>query len=203
MAEFFNLDNPIWRFMGKVFDMMVLTVLWVVTSLPVFTIGASTTALYYAGMKLAKDQEGYVVKDFFYSFRENFRQATFMWCILAGLGIFLITDLTWYYQFKSGVGVMIFFMFVILTAFYIMILTYTFPLLARCQAGIKKILMLAFMIAVKNIGWTILMITTTTCLLAIGVFVCAPVLILSVGLCAYLHGKILYVVFKQYHFVLE
>ena len=55
MAEFFNLDNPIWRFMGKVFDMMVLTVLWVVTSLPVFTIGASTTALYYAGMKLAKD----------------------------------------------------------------------------------------------------------------------------------------------------
>ena len=128
MAEFFNLDNPIWRFMGKVFDMMVLTVLWVVTSLPVFTIGASTTALYYAGMKLAKDQEGYVVKDFFHSFRENFR---------------------------------------------------------------------------KNIGWTILMITTTTCLLAIGVFVCAPVLILSVGLCAYLHGKILYVVFKQYHFVLE
>ena len=121
-----------------------------------------------------------------------------MWCILAGLGIFLITDLTWYYQFKSGVGVMIFFMFVILTAFYIMILTYTFPLLARCQAGIKKILMLAFMIAVKECGLrTILMITTTTCLLAIGVFVCAPVLILSVGLCAYLHGKILYVILNS------
>ena len=76
MAEFFNLDNPIWRFMGKVLDLMVLTVLWVVTRVPVFTIGASTTALYYAGMKLAKDQEGYVVKDFFHSFRENFRQAT-------------------------------------------------------------------------------------------------------------------------------
>ena len=38
MAEFFNLDNPIWRFMGKVFDMMVLTVLWVVTSLPVLDV---------------------------------------------------------------------------------------------------------------------------------------------------------------------
>ena len=66
MAEFFNLDNPIWRFMGKVFDIMVLTVLWVVTSLPVFTIGASTTALYYAGMKLAKDQEGYVREKIFF-----------------------------------------------------------------------------------------------------------------------------------------
>ena len=61
MAKIFDLDNPVWRFMGKVFDMMVLTVLWVVTSLPVVTIGASTTALYYVGMKLARDDEGYIL----------------------------------------------------------------------------------------------------------------------------------------------
>ena len=119
MAKIFDLDNPVWRFMGKVFDMMVLTVLWVVTSLPVVTIGASTTALYYVGMKLARDEEGYIIKDFFRSFKENFRQATAAWAILLALGIFFAVDLTWYYQFKSGVGVMIFFMFVILTALYI------------------------------------------------------------------------------------
>lgn len=202
MVEIFNLDNPLWRFMGKVFDMMVLTVLWVLTSLPLFTIGASTTALYYVGMKLAKDQEGYVIKDFFHSFRENFRQATIMSLVLAGIGIFLITDLLWYYQFKSGAGVVALSIFSILTVLYVMILTYVFPLLARCQAGIRKIFLMAFMIAVKNFGWTVLMITIMLCLLAIGVFICAPFLFLAVGMCAYLQGKILYIVFKQYHFVL-
>lgn len=203
MAKIFDLDNPVWRFMGKVFDMMVLTVLWVVTSLPVVTIGASTTALYYVGMKLARDEEGYIIKDFFRSFKENFRQATAAWAILLALGIFFAVDLTWYYQFKSGVGVMIFFMFVILTALYIMVLTYAFPLLARCRTSVKQIFLMAFVMSVKNFGWTLLMVTTTVCVLAIGLFVCSPVLILSAGLCAYIHGKILYSVFKQYHLVLS
>ena len=203
MAKIFDLDNPVWRFVGKVFDMMVLTVLWVVTSLPVVTIGASTTALYYVGMKLARDEEGYIIKDFFRSFKENFRQATAAWAILLALGIFFAVDLTWYYQFKSGVGVMIFFMFVILTALYIMVLTYAFPLLARCRTSVKQIFLMAFVMSVKNFGWTLLMVTTTVCVLAIGLFVCAPVLILSAGLCAYIHGKILYIVFKQYHLVLS
>ena len=203
MAKIFDLDNPVWRFMGKVFDMMVLTVLWVVTSLPVVTIGASTTALYYVGMKLARDEEGYIIKDFFRSFKENFRQATAAWAILLALGIFFAVDLTWYYQFKSGVGVMIFFMFVILTALYIMVLTYAFPLLARCRTSVKQIFLMAFVMSVKNFGWTLLMVTTTVYVLAIGLFVCAPVLILSAGLCAYIHGKILYIVFKQYHLVLS
>lgn len=42
----FNYDNPIWRFIGKLADLMILNLLWIICSLPVFTIGASTTALY-------------------------------------------------------------------------------------------------------------------------------------------------------------
>ena len=47
LQSFFNYDNPIWRFMGRLGDMIVLNLLWLVCSIPVVTIGASTTALYY------------------------------------------------------------------------------------------------------------------------------------------------------------
>lgn len=203
MERIFNLDNPIWRFMGKIFDIMVLTVLWVVTSIPVITAGAATAALYYVGMKLAKDQEGYVVKDFFRAFRENFKQASLIWGIVLVLGVFFAGDLFWYYQFKSGIGVMVFFMFLILTALYLMVTAYIFPLTARCRASVKRLFLMAFVMSVKNFGWTLLMLTTVVCLYAVGIFVCAPFLIFVPGLCAYIHGKILYIVFEQYHLVLN
>lgn len=199
MAKIFDLENPVWRFMGKLVDMAVLTALWVVTSLPIVTIGASTTALYYVALKLAKDQEGYLVKDFFRSFRENFKQGTGVWLILLAFGIFLAGDLWWYSQWKEGIGVMIFFVFLILTVLFVMVAAYVFPLLARCQTTVKNLFVMAFVMSLKNFGWTLLMVTAAAGLLAVGVFVCAPVLVVAVGLIAYIHGKILNMVFEEYH----
>ena len=46
--KFFKMDNPLWEAMGRLFDIFVLNVLWLVCCLPVFTIGPSTTAVFYA-----------------------------------------------------------------------------------------------------------------------------------------------------------
>ena len=56
----------------KIFDIMALGFLWILCSLPVITIGASTTALYYAMVKSVKNNDGYVTKEFFRSFKLNF-----------------------------------------------------------------------------------------------------------------------------------
>lgn len=68
------------RFKGmeKVGDLLLVNLLFVVCSLPVVTIGASATAMYYVLGRIRR-QEGTVTKDFFRSFRENFRQATLYW----------------------------------------------------------------------------------------------------------------------------
>ena len=71
--RFFSEDNVVWRFVRKIGYLWILNILWVATSLPVITIGASTTALIYACMKL-QDDEGYPTANYFRSFRENFRQ---------------------------------------------------------------------------------------------------------------------------------
>ena len=77
--KFFNMDSPLMRFMTKVADLMILNFLFIVTSLPVVTMGAAWTALYYVTMKMVKDEEGAIVKAYFHSFRQNFRQATVLW----------------------------------------------------------------------------------------------------------------------------
>ena len=64
MSKLFAYDNPIWTVMGKVADVIILSILWFLFSLPIVTIGASTSALYYVTLKLAEDKEG----DLFQSF---------------------------------------------------------------------------------------------------------------------------------------
>ena len=76
MGKMFDMDNPVWRFMGKVTDMFFLTCLWLLFSLPVVTIGASTCALCYCSMTLASNKEGYIREDFVRAFKENFKSAS-------------------------------------------------------------------------------------------------------------------------------
>ena len=65
LSGFFNYDNPVWRFIGKFWDVIMLSVLWMVCSIPVVTIGASTTAMYYVTLKLVRDEDGYTFRYFF------------------------------------------------------------------------------------------------------------------------------------------
>ena len=60
MAKLFDMNNPVWRFMGKIADMFLLTLAWFVCSVPIITIGASTTALYYVSLKMEEGKEGYL-----------------------------------------------------------------------------------------------------------------------------------------------
>lgn len=88
MAKLFGYDNPVWRFMGRVADVFFLTVLWAVCSLPVITIGASTSALYYVTLKMVKNREEYLLQSFWKAFKNNFAQSVIVWVILLGIGCF-------------------------------------------------------------------------------------------------------------------
>ena len=83
----FNLmDNVITRALSKICDMICLNVLWVICSIPIVTIGASTTALYTVMLKMVRNEEGYIFRGFFKAFKENFKQSTIIWLIVAALG---------------------------------------------------------------------------------------------------------------------
>ena len=203
MGKIFDMDNPVWRFMGKVTDMFLLTCIWVVFSLPVITIGASTTALFYCAMTLATNKEGYLWQDFIRTFKENFKKSTIAWLLMLALGVFFAADLYFYYHLSGGVGTLFFWIFLIFTVVYVCAAVYIFPLLSWTDAGLKKVAALAFVMAFKNFGWTLLMITSAALMITAALFVFWPLLFISVGGIAYAHAKIANFVFSQYEWKME
>lgn len=85
--NFFNEDNFLHRFFLSAGDFIGLNLLWIITSVPVVTAGASTTALYYCTLKLHKDKDISIWKCYWKSFRGNFFQATAVWLGLIGAGV--------------------------------------------------------------------------------------------------------------------
>ena len=72
--------------------------LWFMCCIPVFTIGAATTALYYTVNKSIKNDRGYASSEFFSAFKSNFKQSTVIWLIFLAIYALLGFD---YYVMKS------------------------------------------------------------------------------------------------------
>ena len=82
MGGFFSLDSKFMQVMSRVADLIILNVIYLVTCLPVVTIGAASTALYTVCFRLGTAREGSLVKGYFRAFRDEFRQATLIWLFL-------------------------------------------------------------------------------------------------------------------------
>ncbi len=90
MGGIFRYDGPIFGPLSKAADIVILNFLMLLGCLPVVTIGASVTAAHFAALRIVRG-EGHVIRDFWDSFRQNFKQATAVWLILAvALSLFVV-----------------------------------------------------------------------------------------------------------------
>ena len=80
--KFLNMDNPVIQALDKLFDLMILNLLMVLCCLPIVTVGASVTAMHYVCLKMVRNEETYIFKMFFHSFKENFVQSTILWVMM-------------------------------------------------------------------------------------------------------------------------
>lgn len=157
MGKFFNMDSPIMRFMTKVADIMILNLLFIVTSLPVFTVGASLTALYYVAMKLVRDEEGGIFQNYFHAFRQNFRQGTIFWLGTVVIAAILVADLLILARIDSPIAAAMNTGVFILGVLLLMILQYLFPLVAKFDAPLLQTLKNACLMSVAHLPKTLLM----------------------------------------------
>lgn len=158
MSKLFRMDSPLMRFLTKIADLMVLNILFCVTSIPLITIGASWTALYSVTLKMVRDEEGSVSRSYFQSFRQNFKQATLLWLGVLVVLALLVLDIRVLNGMAEGtapgllrVGVEI------LVLLGIMVLQYLFPSLARFEASLADTLKNACIMALAHLPKTALM----------------------------------------------
>lgn len=92
MGSLFRLDGEVYRFMEEVANLILVSIFWTLFSLPVFTIGAASTALYYTTYKAIRNDTGHVWREFLLAFKSNFKQATLLWLLLVLMVVFLGFD---------------------------------------------------------------------------------------------------------------
>ena len=152
--KFFSYESKFSQLLLKICYSCYLNLLWFVCSIPIFTIGASTTALYYTSLKVIRGEESSLTRQFFHSFRENFKQSTILWLIMAGVGLFLAGDIYILYHLRlSTSGTIAVFWTVILaiviaaSVIWVIELLFLFPLVASVSNSNLAMLKNAFLIA--------------------------------------------------------
>lgn len=188
MNHLFNLDGPVLQFINKIVYSVYLNILWFICSIPIVTIGASTTALFYVTLKISKNEEGSITKAFFHSFKENLRQGTVIWLILLAFGIILGIDgyVLYHMRFENVFWTLCTAVFCVAAAAYAIILMYIFPLLARFDNTIGAMFKNALFIGVRFLFCTALMAVIYFIMLLIVVRIFTPAVIFGEGLCALL-----------------
>lgn len=156
--KIFDLDSPIMQGLSKMADLMLLNFLALICCIPIITVGASMTALNYMCLKMARNEECYIIKGFFKSFKENFKQATIIWVILLLTIAILIGD----FMIMNNLGTSFSRILRILITVVAVIVTFTatflFPVLAKFENTVARTIKNAFIISISQLPKTILII---------------------------------------------
>lgn len=161
MNRFFNMENPFFQFLSRVADLMILNILFLVTCIPIITIGPAWTALYYTTLKMVRNEESYIVRGYFKSFKENFKQAVLMWLIILAFSIILFLDFN---ISRSMTGTMASIFLVASTAIGILLaieLLYLFPILSKFDNTIKNTFINAALMSIRHLPQTLIMLVVS------------------------------------------
>lgn len=153
MASIFEADSPLMRFLSRFADVMVLNVLFVLTSLPIVTIGASLTALNYTAMKLTAGTCESVRGDYLHSWRGNLKQATAIWALTLALGVvlwlwFVVAE---YLNVPGGVRFVLYAMVYLVTFRFVIALIYVFPYLAKFEGTTREVIRNARIMSLRHL----------------------------------------------------
>ena len=179
-------------------DIMYMGILWTIFSLPLVTIGASTTALYYVATKKVTDREGsYMIQDFWHSFKGNFVQSTITFLLLVGVGFAVWFNFTLLGQMDlEGFGLIIRLTLGFVTIQLLLLVSIIFAVIARFDLKLGAAFKATLALAYKHLFSTIVNVVL---LLALTYFVLVvPVLILfAMGIYCYFSSILLVRIFKQ------
>lgn len=173
MSNFFNPDNKFFTFMGRVADLMILNCICILCCIPIVTAGPAITAMYYTTMKMARNEETYILRGFFHSFRQNLKQGIIINLIMLAIGLVLFFDL----YFSRSMEVqgtfykVLTYIFMVGITVYLMVLTYIYPVLAKFYNTIKHTFKNSLLMAIRHLPYTLLMMAITVLPLIIGIFV--------------------------------
>ena len=180
--KLFNPDSRIMIFLSRVADLVILNILWLVCCIPVVTIGASTTAMYHVIRHWQKDSVSSIMRDFFQSFKEDFKQATPVYLILLIPTAAVVMNAMLIFNPENSAAVPSYLLVIwfISALILLFISSFVYPVMAFFADSIFKTLRNAMVLALANLPRTIL----------ISILNLLPVILLFVNLSFFLQSSI-------------
>lgn len=188
MSNLIDPDRPLMAFITKMAYSAYLNILWLICCLPIVTIGASTTALFYVTLKMAEDRDDGLTGMFLRAFRQKFLPATKLWLVLLGTGAFLAMDgyIVWHIWSQSIFWTLVAALLIVAAIVYAVVLLYAFPLLARFENTTFGILKTALLVGLRYLVCTLLMAGIYFLMGWVVVNLFTPAFLLGFGCCAML-----------------
>lgn len=164
MNRFFNPDSLVWRLCSRIGDILGLSICWVFCSLPIFTLGAATTALYDSVAHCVLGEDPHSYGRFFRSFKNNFKTATLvtlLGLVVAAAFVFfqgislaaMQAGLDWAAMFSVG--------YKVLFCVPLMVWLFAFAILSRFEFKALPLLKTAFLLAFAHLPSGVVILAAT------------------------------------------
>ena len=187
MSRFLNPDNPVMEFIAKIFDLVIINLIFIFSCVPIITIGASTSALSYVTLKMVRGEDPYIWRNFWKSFRQNFKQGTLVWIFSILIFIFLGMDFYIINSQNTSLFAVVRILLWIVCAVALSVFLYVFPVISHFVCTTKQALKNALLMTFGHLPYTLMMLALAGLLL----FLCssssklfAMIVVLS-GICGF------------------
>ena len=159
MGNLFNMDNAFFRFMGKLFDVVALNLVFIIVCIPIVTIGPAISALYYASVKSIRRDRSYPIKEFFKAFKRDFKQSFIVGLILVLAAAIIYVDIRFVVDYIKNDVTAMRYVYLVIGLVISFISVYIFPLISRFSLKISGLFRLSFYLAIRHLLTTIVSIT--------------------------------------------
>ena len=205
MTSLFSPDSRFFQILSRFSDLVILNLLFLITSLPLFTVGAASAAMYTLTFRMLRQKEEPIIRSYFRAFRQNFRQGTALWllCLLAAVPALFYVDR--FFTMESGLH-MLFVPFLSVFVLAVLAAGFAFPLTSQFQNSLIGTVRNALLLSLGNLPRAIA--AAVLHLLPAGLFLFRYELFLQVSFlwvalyfsaAAYLSTAILWKVFKPFY----
>ena len=205
MNHLFNPENTVMQFLSRVCDYLILNVVFILSCIPVFTVGAALSALYTVSFKMIRTEDGYVLQRYFKAFLANFKQGTILWLICLVLFFFLQYDGLIIGSMGGGMGQILSILFYTIVLVLAAMFLYIWPILSYFVCTTKQVVKNALYMCLGHLPWTALLLLyfvlvwfiMTRSTLTLGIVV-AVSMAGGFSLTAWITGKIFLKIFARY-----
>jgi uncharacterized membrane protein YesL len=179
--NFFVIDSPVMRFLGRIGDIIILNLIFVVTALPVITVGTALSALYTVAMKLARGEDPSVLREYMRAFRRNMKPATICWLIMAAAGALIFLDFRLVGAFGGALYTVVRLLLAMIFGVWMLTFLYLFPYIARFENTVFHSVKNALFLSAAHLPSTVMMLVISVGLIVVTLFTSRTFVIGTIG----------------------